>query len=217
MTLMYIARLTRPDILLPVTYLTSRSHMATEVEMKHVQRIVNYLAKTQNIGINLHCESLAITISCDASFALHSDGKGHTGFILSLGESYLHARSGKQKFCATSSTEAEIIAAVDACKMAIWQREIIRELDIEELHPIKLLQDKKSSLMMVSEQSTFKRSKHMLTKITYLRDLKKMGIITAENMGTEEMVSDLLTKTLQVTPIGKHRDTLQGLHWSNHL
>jgi hypothetical protein len=198
MTLMYVARLTRPDILLPVTYLAARSHMATTADMKHVQRIVNYLDKTKHIGITLHCESLQVNISCDASFAMHPDGKGHTGYILTLGESYLHARSGKQKFTATSSTEAEIIAAVDSCKIAIWQREIIRELDIEDLQPINLLQDNKSSLIMVSDPSTFKRSKHMLTKISYLRDLRKMGIITAEHCPTENMVSDLLQKLYKV-------------------
>jgi hypothetical protein len=79
MTLMYIARLTRPDILMPVTYLAARSHMATVTDMKHVQRIVNYLHKTQHIGIIFHCENLQIQISCDASFAMHADGKSHTG------------------------------------------------------------------------------------------------------------------------------------------
>jgi hypothetical protein len=54
-----------------------------------------------------------------------------------------------------------------------------------------------------------------MTKISYLRDLKMMGIITAEHQPTKEMVSDLLTKTLQGTLFTKHRDTLQGLHWSD--
>jgi hypothetical protein len=57
MTLMYIARLTRPDILLPVTYLASRSHMATTTDMAHVQKIVNYLTKTKDIAITLHTAS----------------------------------------------------------------------------------------------------------------------------------------------------------------
>jgi hypothetical protein len=217
MTLMYIARLTRPDILMPVTYLAARSHMATATDMKHVQRVVNYLHKTQDIGIILHCESLQIQISCDASFAMHTDGKGHTGFILSLGNSYLHARSGKQKFTATSSTEAKIIAAVDACKMAIWIREIKRELDITELKPINLLQDNKSCLIMVCDPSTFKRSKHMLTKVQYLRDLKKLEIITAEHLPTADMVSDLLTKSLQGTVFANHRNALQCTDWHKHM
>jgi hypothetical protein len=167
--------------------------------MKHVQRIVNYLHKSKTMGICLHCESLQIGLSADASFALHIDGKGHSGFIISLGESYLHARSGKQKYTATLLTEAEVVSAVEGSKMSIWIREIIRELDITELTPIKLLQDNKSSLIMISDPSTFKRSKHMLTKINYLRDLKKLGIITNEHLGTDEMVLDLLTKTLQGT------------------
>jgi hypothetical protein len=169
--------------------------MATATGMKHEQRIKNYLHKTQEIRIILHCEDLQIQISCDASFAMHADGKGHTGFILSLGHSYLHARSGKQKFTATSSTEEEIIAAVDACKMAIWILEISRELDITELKPTNLLQGNKSCLIMVCDPSTFKRSKHLRTKVQYLRDLKKLGIITAENLPTADMVFDLLTKS----------------------
>jgi hypothetical protein len=191
--------------------------MATTVDMQHVQRIVNYLAKTIHIAIILHCESLEVNISCDASFAIHSDSKGHSGFILTMGKSYLHARSGKQKFTATSSTEAEIITAVEACKMAIWIREIIRELRIDDLRPINLLQDNRRSLIMVKDPSTFKRSKHMLTKINYLRELKKLGIITAEYLGTDLMTSDLLTKTLQGTPFATHRDNLPGLHWNNHI
>jgi hypothetical protein len=132
-------------------------------------RIVNYLKDTSTRGLILHCEDLSVKVSCDASFGMHADAKGHTGYIITLGNSYLNARSGKQKFTATSWTEAEIIAAVEASKMAIWIRETLRELRIIELSPIILQQDNKSSLTMVSDPSTFKRSKHMLCKIQYLQ------------------------------------------------
>jgi flavorubredoxin len=101
--------------------------------------------------------------------------------------------------------------------MAIWIREILRELNIDDLRPINLLQDNKSSLIMVCDPSTFKRSKHMLTQINYLRDLKKMGIIIATHLGTDEMTSDLLTKALQGTIFIKHRDNLQGLQWTKYI
>ncbi len=49
----------------------------------------------------------------------HGDGKGPTGFILSVGKtfSYLHARSSKQKEGTTSSTDAEVIAAKSCCQL----------------------------------------------------------------------------------------------------
>jgi hypothetical protein len=49
MTLMYIARLTRPDILLAVTYLASKSHCATDRDWKYCMRVVKYLNDNQDI------------------------------------------------------------------------------------------------------------------------------------------------------------------------
>eukprot|EP00975_Prorocentrum_lima_P055839 11706233-Prorocentrum_lima.AAC.1 len=117
MGLMYIARLTRPDILLPVTYLAARVHVATKADKRKLARVLRYLKNTKTKGISIQCEgSLNIQCYCDASYGTHMDGKSHTGFLLTIGESnsYLHARSFKQKLAALSSTDAEIYATTQA-------------------------------------------------------------------------------------------------------
>lgn len=43
MTLMYLARLTRPDLLLPVTFLASRTHCATQQDFQKLKRVLKYL------------------------------------------------------------------------------------------------------------------------------------------------------------------------------
>jgi hypothetical protein len=43
MTLMYLARLTRPDLLLPVTYLASRAHSPRKSDLKKLERVIKYL------------------------------------------------------------------------------------------------------------------------------------------------------------------------------
>jgi hypothetical protein len=115
MTMMFLARLTRPDILMVVTYLASRSHCATVKDMNSIKRVSRYLAHTPDLGIVIHCSELTIVCRSDASFGLH-DGRGHTGYIVGMGTnlSYLHARSAKQKVGSTSSTEAEVIALAEA-------------------------------------------------------------------------------------------------------
>ena len=150
MTLMYLARLSRPDVLLPVTYMASRSHIATEKDTQHVLRIVRYLENTKDVGMILHYKDLSLTIHCDASHLVHKQaGKGHTGFYVTLGSSqtYLHGRSGKQKLTAMSSTDAEIIAACDAVKFAMWMRNLLTELQITPLHQMTLLQDNQSAMI----------------------------------------------------------------------
>mmetsp|Transcript_19967 Transcript_19967/g.33422 ORF Transcript_19967/g.33422 Transcript_19967/m.33422 type:complete len:532 (-) Transcript_19967:698-2293(-) len=211
MTLMYLARLTRPDILQPVTYLASRAAVATKDDWNKCLRIVRYVAATKWIGIVLCCTLLQILVWCDAAFGSHSDGKGHSGFNIGLGTSYLHARSAKQKVGSTSSTESEIIAKVEALKMAVWLRELLRELNLVPLQPIKLFQDNQSAILVVTQTGRQKQTKHLLTKIGFVRDLVTSGAVIVEYLSTLKMIADMLTKPLQGPQFRAHRNTMMGL------
>ena len=218
MTLMYCARLTRPDILMPVTFLASRTHCANTRDIEHLMRIVRYLGETKDVGLHLYCESLQVRCKCDASFATHSpddSAYGHTGYIVGFGEkmSYVHSRSGKQKVASTSSTDAEIIAMCEALKNCIWLRELLRELKFP-LEEIVLYQDNTSAMTLGSDPSTPKRSKHMLTKLTYVRSLVLSGAVRLEHLATLEMTADVLSKPLHGEQYYKHTSNMLGLHWS---
>ena len=222
MTLMYIARLTRPDLLMPVTFLASRTHCATNRDVAHLHRVVRYLENTKEMGIHIFCESLQVHCKCDAAFAAHSpqdQAKGQTGFVLGLGRgmSYVHSRSGKQKTASTSSTDAEIIALCEALKMCVWMREIIRELGITDLEEIVIQQDNKSVIMMSSESTTMKRSKHLSTKLTYIKSLVLAGALRLEYLNTADMTADVLSKPLHGEAFYKHVTDLLGLRWSKYV
>ena len=212
MSLMYLARLTRPDILMPVTFLATRSHCCTKSDMHQAIRVCRYLRGTKNIAVNIHCVDLQLRCLCDASYQVHMDGKSHTGFIITLGAmlSYIHARSGKQKLTALSSTDSEILAMVECLKMATWIRNILIELNIEQREAILVYQDNQSAIKMTGEDSKTTRSKHILNKITYLKELHKLAIMELEHLGTDDMTADVLTKPLHGLPFIKHRSTMMG-------
>jgi hypothetical protein len=153
MKLMYLARLTRPDILFSVTYLATKSQKPILRDWKNAIRIVQYLSGTPFFGIHVHCSDLTMYAHCDASYGAHADGKGHTGFIISLGESlsYIHARSSKQKVGSTSSTDAEIIAAKSCCQMIQWIRNILREVDLETTKPTIFFKTTKVQLSFIHQ------------------------------------------------------------------
>lgn len=213
MSLMYLARLTRPDILLPTVFLASRSHCATKADHNEALRICRYLRGTKKLGVRIHCTGLDVRVFCDASYQVHADGKSHTGYIVTLGDtfSYVHGRSAKQKLTATSSTDAEVLAMVESLKQATWIRNIITELRITQLSVITLYQDNKSAIIMVETDSKNKRSKHILSKITYAKELHKFGILSVEYMNTMNMVADLLTKPLHGAPFVGHRNSMMGM------
>lgn len=219
MTLMYLARLTRPDILMAVTFLAGRTHCADLRDLRHLERVIRYLEVTRNLGVHINCDNLQLHCSCDASFAVHTPNnntRGHTGFIVGFGTemSYLHGRSGKQKTASTSSSDAEIIALCEALKMCVWMRELIRELQITDLKEVIVFQDNKSVIAMCTESTTMKNSKHLLTKLTYIADLVRSGAVAVRYMATGEMTADVLTKPLHGEPFNLHVSNMMGLQWS---
>jgi hypothetical protein len=215
MTLMYLARLTRPDIQMVITYLASKSHNATKRDLKHLWRVLRYLDDTRDIGLIIHCTNLSVHCSCDASYGVHIDGKSHTGFFVGLGEemSFLHSRSGKQKLHATSSTDAEIIAAVEALKLQVWLRNLIAEMQIVDLEKMVLRQDNRSSVMMYTDQAKGKRTKHILTKVGYIKGQVQANAVEIRWTATGEMTGDMLTKPLQGKQFAKHCIQLLGYKW----
>jgi hypothetical protein len=218
MTLMYLARLTRPDVLLATTYLASRTHKADARDVSDVRRVIRYLEKTRKRGIVINCTSLQLYLKCDASYGTHSPGAncyGHTGYLVGFGSdmSYLHARSGKQKVGSTSSTDAEIIALVDAVKMCVWLREILRECKLVQLSPIVAYEDNMSAIHLTAAGSAMKRSKHLMTKITYLQWVKSSGALEVVHLATELQTADVLSKPLQGAAHQTHVDNMMGHQW----
>ena len=70
MAMMYIARLTRPDILLAISYLATKSQQPTDAD-KNALRVLSYLKETSTYGITIYCQELKFHLHCDASWASH--------------------------------------------------------------------------------------------------------------------------------------------------
>jgi hypothetical protein len=213
MSLMYVARLSRPDILLSVTYLATRSHKANQNDWMEAKRVLRYLRDTVDLGLVIRCTSLQLVLVCDASFGVHMDGKSHTGWAITLGDSmsYVTCKSAKQKLVALSSTDAEIIAMVDCLKTAIWIRNILIELGLSKLAPMRMLQDNKSAIIMTTSDSKYKNSKHLLTRICFAKQAHRQGIFGVEYTKTDLMWADTLTKPLHGSKHVDHRSKVLGL------
>jgi hypothetical protein len=56
----------------------------------------------------------------DASFAVHTDMKSHTGGTLSLGKGSVYSASTQQKLNTKSSTEAELVGVDDVMLLILW-------------------------------------------------------------------------------------------------
>jgi hypothetical protein len=134
----------------------------------------------------------------------------HTGFTVSLGStfSFLMAKSTKQRIGALSSTEAEIIAATECAKTITWITNLISELNITNLDPAILYQDNKSTIVVITKtDASFRKVKHLLTRLNYIRFMYQEGRLEVLHIRTEDLHADALTKPLSRGPHFRHIKT----------
>ncbi len=113
--LLCLSKRARPDILTAVSFLASRVMQPTEEDLSKLMRCFRYLKGTSDLKLVLSgSKGMVITSYMDASYAVHPDGKSHTGATISIGGGAVYSKSSKQKLVAKSSTEAELVGLSDA-------------------------------------------------------------------------------------------------------
>jgi hypothetical protein len=194
---MYAARFTRPDILMPVTFLASRSAHPTEEDMSKAMRVLKYLSGTVDVGIHFsRKQKIDPRIYADASHGIHADGRGHGGIVITLGSGVAHARSFKLKMTSRSSSESELIVLEEASSYVEWYMSLLSSFHVDNVKPLKVYQDNKSTIIMASQNGNFKRTKHLIIKENYVKDRLNNGDMVLKYLPTSEMPADMLTKAM---------------------
>ncbi|GKF53774.1 hypothetical protein Tco_0160684, partial [Tanacetum coccineum] len=130
-----------------------------------------------------------LRVSCytDAGYLTDADDlKSQTRYVFILNGGAVDWKSTKQSIFATSSAEAEYIAAYDAFKEAIWVRKFISGLGvvptIEE--PINMYCDNTEAIAIAKESGITEGARHFRAKVHYLREVIKFGDIKLEKVHT---------------------------------
>ncbi len=112
--LMYLTK-SRPDIMTAVSFGATKSTSSTQTDYDQLYYyIVEYIRATADKGHRIYIgTSSAKQLYCevDASYLIHSDSKGQTGYTMGLHPNgTFYNRSAKQTLVSTSSTNAEMRA-----------------------------------------------------------------------------------------------------------
>eukprot|EP01033_Poteriospumella_lacustris_P017558 gene17558-12566_t len=134
MSLMYLARFTRPDILFPLSILATRTTAPSATDLQHAFRIVTYLNGTKDLKLHFPRKTqLVPAIYADASHCVHPTGHGHGGIILTLGTAPVICRSFKLKMITRSSSESELVCLEEATTRSGLQIDLVALGDGTEL------------------------------------------------------------------------------------
>jgi hypothetical protein len=202
MKLSYLAKRTRPDILLAVSFLAMRMKSPNHYDASKLQRIYEYLAKTQDYVFTLKPSSLRILAWVDASYAVHTDGRSHTGILIGLGghQGLVYFRSSVQRLVSDSSTYAELIAQHDGAHTIQWLSFLMEELGFPvfgDQVPI-MYQDNRSAMQLAERgPGVVSRSRHFQVRYFYVKELIDTNSLQLVHLPTEQMHADFMTKPNQ--------------------
>ena len=124
----------------------------TPAHCNALRRILKYLAGTLNLGLSFsgNQHPLTLTAYSDADFAMDlDDRKSRSGFILFVNHGPVFWASRKQTSCASSTTEAEYLAASSTTKEIIWHRRLLASLGKAQTAPTNLFTDNQSALRLI--------------------------------------------------------------------
>jgi hypothetical protein len=211
--LLFVAKRARPDIQVPIAFLTSRVTNADEDDWKKLKRLLEYLHSTANMPLTLSIDNLSVIKSwVDASYAIHKDMRSHTGGIIMMGKGTLYARSSKQKINTKSSTEAELVGASDFLSQTIWTRNFLQAQGYS-VTTNDFYQDNMSAMLLErnGRASAGQRSGHINIRYFFIKDRIAKGDIYLVHCPTTRMVADFFTKPLQGPLFRRFRDIIMGI------
>jgi hypothetical protein len=195
--LLYLAKRARVDVLLTVAFLSTRVKSPTEEDQSKLERLLKYLNGTREQVLVLQPSGdEAIAGYIDASFGCHSDGKSHSGLVVTLYGCTVLCMSSKQKIVTKDSTEAELVALSDKVMNVLQCYDFLRHQGVDCEIP-RIFQDNTSTITLVTKGGGQYRSKYMRVRQGFVQERYAAGEIAITYMPTGRMLADALTKALQ--------------------
>ena len=236
--LTYAYVLCRPDIGYAVTLL-SRFSTAPHKEHYHALRqICKYLRKTADWGIIYWRPKPQLTlpdvqldlVELDPSLGTFPASPLHrlvgfvdaahatdirtrrsvTGYTFSLAGGTIAYKSKLQPVLATSSTEAEFLAAVHAAKTAKYLRAVLHDFGYLQIEPTLLHIDNLAAVHMINDNRPTPRARHIDIQFFAIQEWRAKGEILVSHLAGILNPSDQNTKPLGSQLHGRHARRAMG-------
>ncbi|SGY81088.1 BQ5605_C009g05455 [Microbotryum silenes-dioicae] len=196
--LQYAAHRARPDIVTSVRAAASKVSAPTQADWIAVKRIIRYLQDTVDWGLKFnHGGSTAFELYSDASWGDDMlTGKLIGAFVSIMAGAAISWQSKQQSMVATSTTEAEILAASAAAKEAMWLRRLAADLELEQPKATLIWEDNQAVIAIALNPAHHGRTKHYSVHHFYIRERVTAGDVRIKYCKTGAMTADILTKPL---------------------
>ncbi|GJY50954.1 putative ribonuclease H-like domain-containing protein [Tanacetum coccineum] len=193
-SLMYLTA-SRPDIMFAVSACSRNQVTPTTSNLEAVKKIFKYLKGQPKLGLWYPRESpFVLEAYSDSDYAgANKDRKSTTGGCQFLGRRLISWQCKKQTIVATSSTEAEYVAAANCCGQVLWIQNQLLDYGYNFMNT-KIFIDNQSTICIVKNPVFHQRTKHIEIRHHFIRDANEKKLIQVLKIHTDDNVAGLLTK-----------------------
>jgi hypothetical protein len=205
-SLLYLSVHSRPDLSFALGVLNRYMQNPTDLHSIAAKRLLRYLKGTIDMGLNFPSDNgqQGVRVYTDADFGGELDKRRSTsGMIACLHGGAVLWGSKLQSVVATSTAEAEYIAAAYAAKEALWLRKVLSDV-YGHVSPIVLHCDNQSALHLMTQHTAgvSGRTKHVDVQYHFVRDRFQRGELGVQFVATDEQLADMFTKALSGPALG---------------
>ncbi|GJZ12417.1 putative ribonuclease H-like domain-containing protein [Tanacetum coccineum] len=197
-SLMYVTA-SRPDIMFAVCACSRFQVTPKTSHLSAVKRIFRYLKGKPKLGLWYPRESsFDLESYSDSDYAgANLDRKSTTGGCQFLGRRLITWQCKKQTIVATSTTEAEYVAAASCCGQVLWIQNQMLDYGFNFMNT-KIYIDNESTICIVKNPVYHSKTKHIAIRHHFIRDAYEKKLIQVLKIHTDDNVADLLTKAFDV-------------------
>ena len=206
--LLYCATNTRPDIAFAVGMLCRAMSCPTSELMKAAERVLAYLIRNKNVGLRYAASERPLFGMTDSDWAVR---QSTSGWVFILSSAAISWGSKRQPCVALSSCEAEIIAASEASKEAVYLKRFARELESFEGDSIELFEDNKGARDLSYNPEHHTRTKHIDRRHFFVREMVEEGEIVVPYVKSDDNLADFFTKPLTAKKFFSLRNKIMNL------
>ena len=200
---------TRPDIAYSMGMLCRAMSRATETLYDCALRVLYYLARHADIGLQYEADESAVSAYSDSDLDVqHST----TGWDIRWQKATISYGSKKQPTIATSSCHAEIIAASETAKEVKYYREFVDELGFPQKQPTVMRVDNSATIDLSYNPEFHAKTKHIDRRHFFVRELVEQHTLSVQYVNTSDNLADFFTKPLPPKIFFKLRAQIMNIH-----
>ena len=215
----YLAVCTRPDLAYAAMALGQFNSSPTRAHLLCAKGVLRYLAGTVSLGLQFPSPSSPCLTDgssppptyglSDADWASdEKDRRSVSGYSFFFLNSLVSWSSRKQRIVSTSSMELEYYALTNAIKEALWLKLFLTLTKLPSPHPFPIFCDNQSTCIIAKTDTVSSRTKHIDVRHHFIRQHITDGSFSMIWIPTADMIADIFTKPLSLTPFLHHRANL---------